>query len=240
MPEVRPHPELGGRLVFAALAIAGALLAMLAVYVGTGLHDGFGDWDLHRLGRRFRRALPWALPLAALAGVLLHAYYARMLQPGPSGMVMLWSILRAFAHFPLYGTLMLLAALWGFALAGRDWVMIRWGHKVGAAAADAESILVRWLGPPLWFIGLPFIAAKLPMEGDLELPQTISRRRLLRWLPALLAVLFLLTDAVSEETGERVDPYWLTAMASYWLADYLVVALRVAPVLRARLTEPQA
>lgn len=234
MPEDRRQPELGGPLVFAALAVAGTVLAMLSVYVGTGLHDGFGDWDLHRIGRRFRRAMLWAFPLAAVAGLLLRAYYARMLQQSMSGMGVLWSIVRLFAHFPLYGMLALFAFAWGFALACWRRVMIRWGRGAPAAAEDYESIILRWLGPPLWFMLLPFIATKMPMKGDMELPKTISRRRLLRWLPAVLAVLFFFTDAVSEESGERIDPYWLTAAASLWLADYLMVALRVAPVLRAR------
>jgi len=221
--------------MFAALGIAGAFLAMLAVYVGTGLYDGFLDWDLHHLGRRFRRALPWALPLAAVAGVLLRVYYARLLRPGVSGVAMLWTIVRAFIHFPFFGMLALLAVVWGFILAGWNFVMIRWGRGAGVTAADSESIFLHWLGPPLWIILLPFIAAKLPMEGDLELPQTISRRRLLRWLPAALALVFLYTGGVSEETGERVDPNWLAAFASFWLADYLMVTLRVAPILRFRL-----
>lgn len=207
---------------------------MLSVYVGTGLHDGFGDWDLHRIGRRFRRALAWALPLAAIAGVLQHAYYARMLQPTAPGIGILWSIVRSFVHFPLFGTLALLAIMWGFALAAWQWVMVRLGREVAAAAEDAESIVARWIGPPLWFIILPLIVAKMPVESDIELPQAISRRRLLRWLPAVFALLFFSTDAVSEDTGERIDPYWLAAFTSFWLADYLMVALRVAPILRAR------
>lgn len=239
MPEDRPHPELGGPLVFAALAVAGSLLAMLAVYAGTGLHDGFGDWDLHRLGRRFRRALPWTLPLAAAGGILLRAFYARVLQPGVSAACVLWALVRIFIHFPFFGMLALLAVIWGFILAVWQHIMIRWGRDA-AAAADSESIFLRWLGAPLWIILMPLTAAKLPMESDLELPQTISRRRLLRWSPAVLALLLLYTGAVSEETGERIDPYWLAAFASFWLADYLMVALRVAPVLRARRAPPAA
>ena len=202
--------------------------------MGTGLHDGFGDGDLHHIGRRFRRHLPWALPLAAIAGVMLRAYYARLLRPGISGLVMLLSIVRAFGHFPLYGMLALFGVMWGFVLAGWNWLMARLRRNARAAADDSESILSRWLGPPIWFIVLPFIAMKLPSDGDIELPETVSRRRLLRWLPAVLALIFLFTDAVSEDTGGHVDRYWLAAVTSFWLADYLMVALRVAPVLRER------
>lgn len=63
---------------------------------------------------------------------------------------------------------------------------------------------------------------------------TISRRRLLRWLPAFCAMIMFLTAFVNEETGERVSPYWVAAGAAFWLADYLITALRVMPALRAR------
>jgi hypothetical protein len=217
-----------------ALGVAGLLLAMLSVYVGTGLHDGFGDWDLHRLGRRLRRALIWALPLAVLAGLLLQAWYERLLQGGSSGWVVLGAVLRAFAHFALFGTLALLAMIWAFVLAARRLLARLW-RRGGPAPEDMDGVWQRWIGLPVWFIVLPFIVLKLPMEeSDLELPETVSRRRLLRWLPALIGLIFLYTDAVSEDSGERVDPYWLTLAASFWLIDYLIVAFQVAPELRAR------
>lgn len=239
MLEDRFPPGLGEPLRFAGIAVAGVVLAMLAVYAGTALLDGFGDWDLHRLGRRFRRSLRWVLPLAVLAGIALYAYYRRLLQPGVSGLVMLISVVRAFVHFPLYGGLALFAIGWGFAESFGRRLLIRWGHDA-RPPADAESILEHWLGPPVWFIFLPFMAMKLPLQGDLEIPQTISRRRLLRWLPGTLALILFYTGGVSEDTGERVDPYWLVAFASVWLGDYLMVALRIAPVLRARRHRPQA
>ena len=45
-------------------------------------------------------------------------------------------------------------------------------------------------------------------------------------LPWLIACVFLWVGAESEDTGDRVDPYWLTAVASIWFADYLMVAFR--------------
>jgi len=220
-------------LAGAALGGVGLVLAMLAIYVGTGLHDGFGDWDLHRLGRRLRRALIWALPLAVLGGLLLHAYYERLLQGGVSGWVGLGSVLRAFAHFPLFGALALFAMMWCFILAGWRLLARLWRRRE-PAPEGVDGSLQSWIGPPVWFIVLPFIMLKVPMEGDIELPRTVSRRRLLHWLPALFALIFMYTDAVSEETGDRIDPYWLTLAASFWLIDYLIVAFQVAPELRAR------
>jgi hypothetical protein len=220
------------RLACAVLAMVGVVLALLSVYIGTGLHDGFGDWDLHRLGRRFRRALPWAIPLTGLGGYLAWRFYERMLQPGQSGLVITVAVVRAFAHFPLFGALALLAMIWGF-VATVGWGVLRIARRQ-RGDSEAESPITRWLGPPVWFMFMPFIALKLPMEGDLELPDTVSRRRLLRWLPAVLALILLFTDASDADSGERIDPYWLAAFATFWLADYLIVALRIAPLLRAR------
>lgn len=226
------EPPLGGPVIFVGLAIAGTLLAMLCIYAGTGLLDGFRDWDLHRIGRRLRGALPWALPLAGLGGLLLHAYYRRLLAPGTSGWVVLLAIPRAFAHFMLFGALALVATLLGFALAFGRALLRRW-QRLPCAEAE-ESLPLRWLGVPVWFVVLPFVAMKLPLKGDMELPATISRRRLLRWLPAVLAMTLLWVGAEGEDSGKRVDPYAMAALASFWLADYLIVMQRIAPILRAR------
>ena len=126
-----------------------------------------------------------------------------------------------------------------FVLAG--WrLLARLWHRRGPAPEGADASLQSWIGPPVWFIVLPFIMLKVPMEGDMELPETVSRRRLLRWLPALIAMIFMYTDVVSEETGERIDPYWLTLAAGFWLIDYLIVAFQVAPELRARRRREQS
>lgn len=231
--------ELGGVWRFALLTVAAALLAMLAVYVGTGLHDGFGDWGLHRIGRRFRRALLWALPLAAVFGLFLYAYYRRLLRPGASGWLMLFAIVRAFGHFPLFGALVLLAMVWTFGeVVLRNLLARRAGRA--AAGSASENLFERRLGPPLWFMCLPFIAMKLPIESDIEIPETVSQRRLLRWLPGALLLLMFLTDATDEDSGERIDPYLLATLASFWLGDFLVVLLRVVPAMRGRQASPTA
>lgn len=239
-PPQTVEPAIGSQLLWAGIAAGGLILAMLAVYVGTGLHDGFSDWDLHRLGRRLRRSLPWSLPLAVVAGLLLRGYYLGLLRGSRSGWGMLWSVARAFAHFPFFGMLALLAMMWGFLAAGGRLLPRLWrkAARKPLPPQNEAPVLERWLAVPLWFIMLPFIVLKLPMEGNIAIPQSISLRRLLRWLPAMLALLFLYTDAYSEDSGERVDPYWLTAFAALWLGDYLLAALRLAPVLRARRQDP--
>lgn len=217
-----------------AAVLAGAALAMLGVYAGLGLHDGFGDWDLHRVGRKFLRVLPWIVCLSALGGALLHRFYARALSGKPSFRVIAWTVVRAFTHFPLFGGVALFAAMLGLADLGLRAARHRFFG--GGPPGTSDDALSRWLGPPIWFIIMPFNLMGIDAESDsdVELPDTVSTRRLLRWLPAVFAMLLIWTGAVSEETGERVDPYWLSAFASYWLGDYLAVAWLVSPVMIAR------
>lgn len=215
-----------------AAASAGTALALLGVYAGLGVHDGFGDWDLHRVGRRFLRCLPWVLALSALGGALLRAYYERLLAGKPSGLGVLGTIVRAFAHFPLYGGVALFSIMFGFAALGLR--SLRHRFLGGEPPGTSDEALTGWLGPPIWFIIMPFNLMGVEGEGDVDLPQTVSTRRMLRWLPAILAMLMLWTGATSEDSGDRVDPYWLAAFASYWLSDYLAVAWLVSPVMIAR------
>lgn len=215
-----------------AAAAAGTALALLGVYAGLGLHDGFGDWDLHRVGRRFLRYLPFVLALSALGGALLRAYYERLLAGKPSGLGVLGTIVRAFAHFPLYGGVALFSIMFGFAALGLR--SLRHRFLGGEPPGTSDEALTRWLGPPIWFIVMPFNLMGVEGEGDVDLPERVSTRRMLRWLPAVLAMLMLWTGATSEDSGDRVDPYWLAAFASFWLSDYLAVAWLVSPVMIAR------
>lgn len=227
-----PRGELASRTRFMAAAAAGTALALLGVYAGLGLHDGFGDWDLHRVGRRFLRYLPFVLALSALGGALLRAYYERLLAGKPSGLGVLGTIVRAFAHFPLYGGVALFSIMFGFAALGLR--SLRHRFLGGEPPGTSDEALTRWLGPPIWFIIMPFNLMGVEGEGDVDLPERVSTRRMLRWLPAVLAMLMLWTGATSEDSGDRVDPYWLAAFASFWLSDYLAVAWLVSPVMIAR------
>lgn len=232
MLETSSEPELPSRSRFMAAALAGAALAMLCIYIGLGLHDGFGDWDLHRVGRKFRRALPWVLGLSLPFGALLRGFYAHLLYRKPTGPAVLWSVVRAFVHFPLYGAVALISVMAGFAVLGLR--ALRFRFRGGEPPQTADEAVAAWIGPPIWFIVMPFNLLGPPIESDIELPETMSTRRLLRWLPAVLAMLMLWTGAVEEESGERIDPYWLAAAACYWLGDYLAVAWLVSPVMIAR------
>lgn len=246
------------QLLAAGLATVGMVVAMLAVYVGTGLHDGFDDWDLHRLGRRFRRYFPYALLLAAAMGLLLHSYYSAVLRSTPAPWTLLISIPRAFIHFALFGSVALFAFVALFAWRGFDAV----GRKLGAAKGAEhpspgkpfdERIIQTGIALPLWFMLFPITVmtkgdAAWDVEEGSKLAEDINRslrkpglktlkHRMIGLLPWLVACVFVWVGAESEDTGNRVDPYWLTAFASIWFADYLLVAFRVVPVLRARQDE---
>ena len=237
------------RLLAVGLGAAGMVIAMLAVYVGTGLHDGFGDWELHRLGRRLRRYLPYALLLAAGMGLMLHAYYTALIRATPAGWTMLISIPRAFIHFALFGLVALLAFAMVFACRGLAWLgrLLRLLRDPGGKrwAGWSKRIIRSGISLPLWFILFPMGAFGAAVSVDSRLVEEISegvrepglgnlRRRMLALLPWVIACVFIWVGAESEDSGDRVDPYWLTAVASIWFADYLMVAYRVVPALRAR------
>lgn len=228
----------------AGLAMSGLLLAMVAVYVGTGWLDGFDDWGLHRIGRRLVRSLPWALPIAALAGVAIHGYFrttiggegraeaGKAATGGLKAMLVLLAVVRAFALFPLLGFAILLAVIAGIVVAVPLAAVRQLTGKTLLEGAD--SLSTRLTIVPLWVLTLPFTLLRMESEGDIEMPARVAARRLLSWLPFVILLVVVWAGAESDATGERVDPYWLAACAAYWLADYLIVAGWVAPTLAER------
>ena len=214
----------------ALLGMTGLLLGMLTVWLGTGWLDGFGGRDLDRLGRRFLRALPWALPLAALGGVLLQVYFHWAIGLRHKAWVGILGVVRAFALFPLLGCAILLAFVIGVLAS------IGFGTFRKLTGKSRERIKSAWLVTdllqgPVWVLVLPFSLLKIESEGEFEIPRLVSRWRLMHWLPLLCLMLLLGPGFESENTGEYVDPNWLAALAGYWLADFLVVAAYVAPTL---------
>lgn len=236
----RPRPKantpLSSRELWtsAALGAAGVLLAYAAIYAGTGVHDGFGDWDLHRTGRRLRRLSFWLVPAAAVAAPFLRDSYHRMLEGRPRGWDILHAAARLFLHFGLWGMSVLLALTFRLCLFG----LKRLAARLRLYGGEAKPFSPSWFAVPIWFIAFPFPLLGAPITdedgGEVELPtpDRLSARRLLRWLPWLLAGMWFWTGAVSEDTGERVDPRWLFAAASYWFADFLIVARQVVPELK--------
>lgn len=227
-----PEPPLGSPVQFALLALGGAALAHLAVWLGCSLRDGgLMDGAAQVLGKKLLSQAWWRLPGVLLMGAFLHRFYAALLSPGQRAWPMLWGIARAFIHFALFGMVALFGFMLGAAVMGYRHLARK---RPKPRPEDGPTLIERWVGVPIWFIILPLTLAGAKNEGDMTLPVTVARRALLRLLPALLACVYFWTRATSEDTGEHVDPFWLSAFASFWLAEFLVVALRVTPVLRAR------
>ncbi|MDX6770885.1 MAG: hypothetical protein SF051_15225 [Elusimicrobiota bacterium] len=232
-----PGDDLGAPLDAVVLSCAGCVLGVASVYAGTGWLDGFHTGGTEVVGRKLVKLSLWLLPSAAVLGVLLHRFYAAVLRPGQAESkpgVMLLAIPRAFFHFPLYGMLALLGIIVGGAWLGVVWLKRRLLGGPPERVDDGPNLPQRLMGIPIWFIMLPFIAAGAPMEGDMSLPKTVPQRALLRWLPFILLGIAFWTGAVSEDSGERVDPYWLATAASAWIGEFLFVAVRVMPALRGR------
>jgi len=225
--------------IAATLAAAGAALALLCVYVGTGWLDGFGGRDQSRVGNRFILYLPLALPAAVVAGLLLHDYHARLIaRPAPAWTVLV-SIPRAIVLFPAFGMLALLgfvlAFVWGLALKIAALLRLRPRDTSIGQAPSQRALLVTAVGVPIWFMTFPFDAAGAEGESNYPRPSPALLQGQMLWLlPWLLAAVAFLTGAESEETGARVDPALLALAASYWIGDYLIVALQSAPALRGR------
>jgi hypothetical protein len=233
-----PDPPLGTLAEFALLGVAGALLAQGGVWFGWATQGGLFDGASQVLARKlFVTQAWWRLPYAVALGAALHYYWTALIAPTQApgkAVAVLWGVVRAFIHFALFGMIALFGVLLAFLL-----MFLRWlGAKLRLAPPLEEeagaNMFARWMGVPIWFVILPFQAAGLPNEGDMTLPVTVARRALLRWVPAIVAALWLWTRMTSEESGEPVDPSWLAFTATYWAADFLAVALRVTPVLRAR------
>ncbi len=235
-----PPPAARDAALCALLAMAGLLLAMLAVWLGTGWLDGFDYRGVNKLGRRFLRALPWALPLAAVGGLLLYTYFRWALAETNKGWVTLIAVVRAFALFPLLGFAMLFAMMLGV-LAAIPYALYRkFADRRQPADDDAPGLVDRLLVPPLWMMTLPFTLLKIESQGDIEIPARIPAARLRSWLPFFFLLLLAGPGFEDEASGERIDPNWLAVLATYWLADCLIVTGYVAPTLAARAREARA
>lgn len=221
-------------LTSAALGAAGVLLAFAALYAGTGVHDGFGDWDLHRTARRLRRMLIWLIPAAAVAGPVLRDSYHRFVERRPGPWDYLHAVARLLAHLMLWVMSILLAGVLRLMLLPLKWLARRLGLYAGALNPFPSS----WFATPVWFFAFPFAVEGGTIPNDegepVEIlsPDRLSTRRILLWLPWLMTGIWFWTGAVDEDSGERIDPRWLFAAASYWFADFLIVARQVVPELK--------
>lgn len=142
-------------------------------------------------------------------------------------LIVVFAIVRAFVFFPLFGM------IGGFAAA---LLLATWRRIAGLPPADSDtdSLIQRRLVVPLWFLTLPFTLLKIQSQGDIDIPARVGKKRLFNWRPFLIALLALFAGGESEGSGQRIDPYWLSAFAAWWLGGYLVVAGWLAPTLAAR------
>ena len=213
------------------------MLALVCIWIGTGWLDGFHRPDTQWLGRKFAALAPWAIAIACVAGPLIRWSYGFTTRGTLSPVGLLVAIPRAFAVFPLYGFIILLGLLLCGLVALSLWGLSRVLRLVGATglahALRPRAGLFEWIALPIWMIVFPFTLAK--PEGELPLAQMESLHRRMLWLlPVLLAFIVFWTGAVSEDTGDRVDPFWLAAGAAYGLSDFRIVARQVIPRLHAR------
>lgn len=227
----------------AGLGVAGALLALAAVYIGNGWQDGFDYSGTSYLLRHLKRLARWLVPAAALAGMALYGYHMGTHPNKNPGRILLGAP-RAFALFPLFGMLILLSMLYVLikkgAVAVGSWTWRKFKRLPRPPDSRGESFETGMMGGTagvaLWFLLCPFAIAKLkPDEGKLPtMPGRFLRGRMLLNFPWVLLMVVFLTHFVSEDTGDRVDPYWLAVGASYWLTDYLIVLGMIAPELARR------
>lgn len=231
-------------LTAAALGVAGVLLAYAAIYIGIGIQDGFGDWDLHRTGRRLRRMNSMLICAAAIAGPFILNSYHRMMEGRARPWDFLHGVARALVHLPLWSmSIFLTIVLWWITLPLK-WLVARLSRSLGASAVPSKTMP----DIPILFLSFPFILAGVPIKTTnedeeevlLSSSDRLTTRRLLKWLPWLITGIVFWTGAVGEDSGERIDPRWLFAAASYWFADLLIVACQVAPALNWPLMPPMS
>ena len=207
--------------------MVGLLLAQVVVYASTGWRDGFSDGGLWSLKRLFLRTWPLTLALAAGTGWILEGFHGRWLekQPGTSlsGWPLLLAVLRLFLHFPFYGFIFLLQLMVILgssvvrALFSKDKDRVPKSHSAFSAFMDSTA---------LWMLVGP-MSGMTDSEGEKLTLSMNPSTLLLRapWLfPCLLLVLWIWTGAEGEESGERVNAFWLSLAGMVWLGDFLLLA----------------
>jgi len=230
------HQWLTRSMVAAGHAALGTAMALMCVWLATGWMDGFHRSDTLWLERKFLSLAPWALGIALIMGALIRWSHSLALRKKPLGVLI--AIPRAFLVFPIYGFVVLVGYLLCAFVALLLWGLSRMLRLVGATNAAEwtrpRAVFAEMPALALWMIVFPIALASPDSESDIPTQEIQSLRRRLLWLLLVLVpFIFLWTGAVSEDSGERVDPIWLAAAAAYWLSDLLIVAFQVAPRLQA-------
>lgn len=219
------RPSLAGPLAL----MLGLLLAQGVIYLSTGWRDGFQDPGVWALKRHFLRLLPWTLALAAATGWVLEVVHGRWVGQPPGTPLAGWPWLpvlaRLFLHFPFYGFIVLFQFM-GILAGGlfRGLAAKARGQAPPAPAKDAvdggfmdSTALWMMLGP---------LAGTKDTEGRTLSFGPIGAElihRAPRLFPFLLLALWVWTGAEGEDSGERVNAFWLSLAGMVWLGDFLLL-----------------
>lgn len=201
--------------------------------------------------------------LATLYGITLHTFYSRCILNSSSLSVMQFILLlvRSLIAFPMAATMMFLAMSWQ--VVKKVGFLLRAWYSPGFQQTRRPNNLafiddLFWVS--LWYLLFPWPGncalswdwSDRDMKGSWKIPDSIrtmpiSSDRLLRWLPVGLCILtwvaYLGPNIVLHQSAYiRGGPYierhpfditfWVSV--SVFLADYLVVTLRVVPFLKAQ------
>lgn len=218
----------------ASLGVAGLLLAMLVIWLGVGVLDGFLGREQSHVQARLLRYLPLTVILSAFGGVMLYSYFEAALAKRARTGVVLVGVVRAFALFPFLGFGLLFAFMAGMVEAPLRWA----GHRLRGRRATGDdaraSVAGRLLVAMLWVLVLPFSLLGIESEGDVEIPLDSVPWGVHAVLPLVMVLMLLAPGFESEATGERVDVLWLLGFATLCIADGAVVLGMVVPRLDLR------
>lgn len=197
--------------------------------------------------------------LAILYGITLHSFYSRCVLNSSSLSVTQFILLlvRSLIAFPVTATLMLLAISWQ--VARKVGFSSRARHSA-EGQPNSLTFMDDLLGDSLWYLLFPWpgnctlsrkwseieIKSYWPIS-DFMWTMPVTSDRLLRWLPVGMCILtcvayfgpnIVLHHPSYYRGGSFVEQhpvnitFWISA--SVFLADYLVVTLRVVPFLKAQ------
>jgi hypothetical protein len=132
------------------------------------------------------------------------------------------ALLRAFIHFPFYGFIVLIQFM-GIFLGGLGQSLWGWLRK---ARKPSEPAMGFSDSTALWMMLGPLEGMKDDEGSRLSFNRITADLpiRALRLFPILLLALWIWTGAEGEDSGERVDPFWLSLAATWWLGDFFLVA----------------
>jgi hypothetical protein len=211
-----------GRFALDGAAGAGAALLMMAAALQLAYPRDFTPGFL--LAGLRREAL-WSLPAAVAAALLLRLVYAHALA-GRWALPALLGIPRTFLVFPLVSWLSFLTV--SGALLSHPWKLLR--ARLGGAPPPPklDDVMDRCFAWVVWYGFLPLLVANRKPRAADGLPAVVPMRALLWRFLLFFPLCFVLAH-------EEERPMRYAGALGLLFADYLVVALRVAPAVAEKL-----